>query len=59
MRMARMRSAGKDASFVELSSFAAENGGLRYVAGVLMPASEFKALNVSTIAEVVKLMDEG
>lgn len=55
----QMYNAGKDASFVELSSFASENGGLRYVAGALMPANSFKELNVSTIAEVVKLMQEG
>lgn len=55
----QMYKAGVDASFVELSSFRSEEGQLRYVTGVLMPAKQFRTLGVTKIADLVTMMDVG
>jgi len=55
----QMYKAGVDASFVELSSFAREEGKIRYVTGVLLPAKDFLKLKVTKIADLVAMMDEG
>lgn len=55
----QMYKAGVDASFVELSSFRREDGQLRYVTGLLLPAKQFRPLNVTKIAELVTMIDQG